>query len=116
MAGLLIAGHGIYCIANLKWYTLYVSSQFDFLLPSGALSEAMIVMFPFAEFFIGALIISQIAMREALNLAVIVTLILITFLALRSPSPQIFYHLATLAVIIWLKSAYRELDFSKSEL
>lgn len=116
MAGILIAGHGIYRIAVLKQYLFFVSDQYDFILPKGALSEALIVMFPFAEFFVGTLLLLEIAMREALNLAVIVTLILIAFLVLDSPSGHIFYHLATLAIVVWLKSTYRQLELSKSEL
>ena len=116
LAGLLIAGHGIYRIAILKQYTAYVSTEFDFLLPQGALSEALIVMFPFAEFFVGALIISNIAIREALNLGVFITLILMAFLMVSAPSPHLIYHLSTLAVIIWLKSLYRGVWFTSSEL
>ena len=115
MAGLLIAGHGIYRIAILKQYSAYVAVHYDYLIPNGALSEALIIMFPFAEFFVGALIMSQIAIREALNLGIFINLVLISFLLMDSPSSHIIYHLTTLGVIIWLKSAYRGLELSNSE-
>lgn len=115
-AGLLIAGHGIYRIVILKQYTDFVSTNFDFLLPEGALSEALIVMFPFAEFFVGALIISNIAIREALNLGVFLTIVMMAFLIVSSPSPHIIYHLSTLAVILWLKQLNRTVAFTSSEL
>lgn len=116
MAGFLIGGHGIYRILLLEQYTAYVSTQFDKVLPPGNLSEALIMMFPFAEFFVGALIVSNLAIREALNLGVYITLIIMAFLLIRTPDIHIFYHIGTLAILIYLKSAYRALQWTKSEL
>ncbi|MDC7998793.1 hypothetical protein [Gilvibacter sediminis] len=116
VAGILIGGHGIYRILLLEKYTAFVSGQFDQLIPAGALSEALIMMFPFFEFFVGALIVSNLVIREALNLGIYITLVIMAFLLIGSPTFHIFYHVGTLAILIWLKSAYRALQWTKSEL
>ena len=116
IAGGLIAAHGIYRILFLKQYTNYVSETFDYILPFKGLFEALIVVFPFVEFFVGSLLILNIAAKESIKLGVLITLIIMFFLILNGPSVHMFYHILTLGILYALARVNKQRFISNSEL
>lgn len=116
ISGSFIAIHGLYRIVILKQYAEYVSTTFDYLIPFDALFQALVVIFPFVEFFIGTLLFLKIAAQEAVKLSIWVTGIILFFLFLQGFSSHIFYHLFTMAMLVVLNKYYSNKVIPNAEL
>ena len=116
IAGSLIAIHGLYRILFLKQYTDYVSQTYEYLFPFESVFQALIVIFPFAEFFIGSLLFLKIATKEAIRLSIWITIIILFFLVQQDFAWHILYHLVTLAILFALSRAHKTTLVTNAEL
>ena len=116
LAGILIAVHGLHRIFFLKQDADYVSQTYEYLFPFESLFQALIVIFPFAEFFIGSLLFLKIATKEAIKLSIWLTLIILFFLIQQGFSSHIVYHLLTLVILFVLSRARKTTLVTNAEL
>ncbi len=116
IAGSYIAVHGLYRIFILNQYAEFVSETYDYLFPFESLFQALIVIFPFIEFFVGSLLFLKIATREAVRMSIWITLIILFFLVQQGFNSHIIYHLITLAILYGLAKSQKTTLVARPEL
>ena len=100
LTGVIIAAHALLKIVSLSDYISSVIEQFyDVILDETSLLIGAALL-PFAEFFIGLLIICKVSIKKALGAALLISIIMSYFIVSKSLYPKLIYHCFVVALLL----------------